>query len=193
MRNKVESPEDIELNNQSFFNKFKTVFNKRICDTFKCNVSHHHKFIDLNNVVSYWISRNTLHIHLIPRDISDILKNPEELKKCELAFIDALDKIKKIMKKNKSIKLVYAVSPLVRKNTTIGDLFERYRFDVKSMPRDEAVKDEELSYFVNNIFTDAKNKRHTTKIWRAALPRDKFFSDEWEDMKNWYENELCKN
>ena len=192
MENKGESPESIELNNCSFFDKSKTIFNKRICDTFNCNTSHHHKFIALNDVVSYWISRNTLHIHLIPRDISNILKDPEKLKECELAFIDALDKIKKIMEKNKSIKLVYAVSPLVRKNTTIGNLFEKYQFDVKSMTRDEAVNDEELGYFVSNIFTDAKNKRHMTKIWRAALSRDKFFSDEWEEMKIWYKNELYK-
>jgi NAD-dependent DNA ligase len=68
------------------------------------------------------------------------------------------------MKKNKSLKVVYAVSPLVRKNTKIGDLFEKYQFDVKSMSREDAYNDDELSYFVKHIFTDKKNTKHTSKI-----------------------------
>lgn len=105
-----------------------------------------------------------MHLHLIPKDISNTLRNPEELKKCELAFIDALEKVQKIMKKNTSLKIVYAVSPLVRKNTKIGNLFEKYQFNVKSMPREDAYNDDELSYFVKYIFTDEKNLKHMSKI-----------------------------
>ena len=174
-----------------FFDKIKSKFSKKLCNTFNCK--QHHRFIDLNDTVSYWISWTTLHLHLIPKDISNALRDPEEFKKCELAFIDALEKIKKVMKNNSSLKVVYAVSPLVRKNTKIGDLFEKYWFNVKSMSREDAYNDEELSYFVKKIFTDEKNTRHTSKIWRAALPRDIFFSEERENAKTKNKNELMWN
>lgn len=61
------------------------------------------------------------------------------------------------------------------------------------MTRDEAINDDELSYFVKHIFTDDKNKKGMTKIWRAALLRDKLFSEEWEKLKNKNKNELFWN
>ena len=192
MNNREKKFENNNKKNWWFFDKIKNKFSKKLCDTFNCK--HHHKFIDLNDTVSYWISWwSTLHIHLIPKDISNTLKNPEEFKKCELDFIDALEQIKEIMKKDSSLKVVYAVSPLVRKNTKIGDLFEKYQFDVKSMSREEAYNDDELSYFVKHIFTDEKNTKHTSKIWRAALSRDIFFSEEWENLKLKNKNELIWN
>lgn len=191
MKNKEKISENGKGMDCWFFDDIKNKLGKRLYNTFNCN--HHHKFIDLNDTVSYWISWTTLHLHLIPKDISNTLKNPEELKKCELAFIDALEQIKEIMKKNRSLKVVYAVSPLVRKNTKIGNLFEKYQFDVKSMSRKDAYNDDELSYFVKHIFTDEKNIKHTSKIWRAALPRNIFFSEERENMKTKNKNALIWN
>ena len=110
----------------------------------------------------------------------------------ELNFIDALEKLKLIMAKNKWKNRIDAISPIVRKNSVIWNLFEKYWFDVRSMTREKAAEDKELSYFVKNIFTDEKNKNHFTKIWIARLPVERLFSDEWETMKNKYKEELLK-
>lgn len=173
-----------------FLKKIKSGVTKKIFNNFSC--SNHNKFKKVNDLISYWTSANSVHIHLIPDNISNVFWNPEEMKKYELEFIDALEKLKIILK-NKWKNRIDAISPIVRKNSVIWNLFEKYWFDVKSVTREKAFDDEELSYFVKNIFTDKKYKRHFTKIWRARLTREALFSDEWESMKNKYKEELlCK-
>jgi len=170
------------------FGKLKGHIAKKLVRNFNC--SNHNNFIKVNDLISYWTSHHSIHIHLIPRDISHVFEDPEEMKKCELLFIDALEKLKVILAKKKWKNRIDAISPIVRRKSVIWNLFEKYWFDVKSMTREKAFDDEELSYFVKNIFTDEKNKRHFTKIWRARITRETLFSDEWECMKNKYKQEL---
>jgi len=171
-----------------FFNEIKSDITKKIFNTFNCH--RHHNFKKINDLITYWTSKHSIHIHLVPRDISSVFRDPEEMKKYELLFIDALEKLKVIMMKNGWKDRIDAISPIVRKNSLIWNLFEKYWFDVKSMTREKAADDKDLSYFVKNIFTDEKNKNHFTKIWMARLTRKKLFSDEWEAMKNKYKEEL---
>ena len=171
-----------------FFKNLKSSITKKLFTTFNCH--KHNNFKQVNDLISYWVSKHSLHIHLIPRDISHVFEDPDEMKKYELLFIDALEKLKVIMMKYKWKDRIDAISPIVRKKSVIWNLFEKYWFDVKSMTREKAFDDEELSYFVKNIFTDEKNKRHFTKIWRARITRETLFSDEWENMKNKYKQEL---
>ena len=171
-----------------FFKNLKSSITKKLFTTFNCH--KHNNFKKVNDLISYWVSKHSLHIHLIPRDISHVFEDPDEMKKYELLFIDALEKLKVIMMKYKWKDRIDAISPIVRKKSVIWNLFEKYWFDVKSMTREKAVDDEELSYFVKNIFTDEKNKNHFTKIWRARIMREMLFSDEWETMKNKYKEEL---
>lgn len=171
-----------------FFKKLKSDITKNLFNTFNCH--RHNNFKKINDLITYWTSKNSIHIHLVPRDISHVFRDPEEMKKYELLFIDALEKLKVIMMKNDWKNRIDAISPIVRQNSVIWNLFEKYWFDVKSMTREKAANDKELSYFVKNIFTDEKNKKHFTKIWMARLTREKLFSDEWETMKNKYKEEL---
>ena len=171
-----------------FFKNLKSSITKKLFTTFNCH--KHNNFKKVNDLISYWVSKHSLHIHLIPRDISHVFEDPDEMKKYELLFIDALEKLKVIMMKYKWKDRIDAISPIVRRKSVIWNLFEKYWFDVKSMTREKAFDDEELSYFVKNIFTDEKNKRHFTKIWRARIKRETLFSDEWECMKNKYKQEL---
>lgn len=171
-----------------FFTKLKSDITKNLFNTFNCH--RHNNFKKINDLITYWTSKNSIHIHLVPRDISHVFRDPEEMKKYELLFIDALEKLKVIMMKNDWKNRIDAISPIVRQNSVIWNLFEKYWFDVKSMTREKAADDKELSYFVKNIFTDEKNKKHFTKIWMARLTREKLFSDEWENMKNKYREEL---
>lgn len=96
--NESNNFENVATKKGCFFDKHKSSFTKRLANILNCK--KHHKFVELNDTVSYWISWwSTLHIHLIPKDISSTLRDVEEFKKCELDFIDALDKIKEIIKK----------------------------------------------------------------------------------------------
>ena len=171
-----------------FFKNLKSSITKKLFTTFNCH--KHNNFKKVNDLISYWVSKHSLHIHLIPRDISHVFEDPDEMKKYELLFIDALEKLKVIMMKYKWKDRIDAISPIVRRKSVIWNLFEKYWFDVKSMTREKAFDDEELSYFVKNIFTDEKNKNHFTKIWRARITREMLFSDGWETMKNKYKEEL---
>ena len=138
-----------------FFKKLKSDVTKKLFNTFNCH--RHNNFKKVNDLISYWTSNHSVHIHLIPDDISNVFWNPEEMKKYELEFIDALEKLKIIMR-NKWKSKIYAISPIIRKNSIIWNLFEKYWFDVKSMTREKAADDEELGFFVKNIFTDEKTK-----------------------------------
>ena len=186
--------EKISENGDNFicgvFGKLKGHITKKLVRNFNC--SKHNNFIKVNDLISYWISKHSLHIHLVPRDISNVFWDAELMKEYELNFIDALEKLKLIMAKNKWKDRIDAISPIVRKNSVIWNLFEKYWFDVRSMTREKAAEDNELSYFVKNIFTDEKNKNHFTKIWIARLPVERLFSDEWETMKNKYKEELLE-
>ena len=135
------------------------------------------KFKSLNDMISYGTGGDTLHIHVIPNDVRDLL-NKEGLKKAEVYVIDALEKIKEMINNNEdlsNINSIYAVSGILR--GPIIRIFKNLSFDIKEMNIDEAKNDEELSVFYER-FKDNK------KLGRAKISRDKLLSEEWEKLKN---------
>lgn len=135
-----------------------------------------HKFESLNDVVSFGTTDSTIHIHLIPKDAHYMLTR-EGMKEAELALIDALEKIKRKLgkeKKYKRIQQVYAVSPIM--TGIVSRWFKDLGFDVKTLPMEQAKGDEELSKFAG-IFEGAK------KLGRANLTKEQLMTEEWEERK----------
>ena len=141
------------------------------------------KFKNLNDIVSFGATDSTIHIHLIPKDAHDLLTR-EGMKKAELALIDALEKIKGKLgkeKKYKKIQQVYAVSPIM--TGIVSRWFKDLGFDVKTLPMEQAKEDEELYKFAGR-FEGAK------KLGRANLTKEQLMSEEWEERKETVKTKL---
>ena len=144
------------------------------------------KFQPLNDMVSYGTSGDTVHIHLIPSDVRNLL-NKQGLNKAETYVIDALEKIQEMLKSNEdlsNVKSVYAVSGILR--GSIIKIFENIGFDIKEMNIDEAKNDKELGVFYE-IFKDNK------KLGRAKISRNELLSKEWLELKDERKKELREN
>lgn len=149
----------------------------------KNNMDAQNKFIELNDFVSYGKSKDTIHIHVVPKDARFLL-NRNGLNIAEYKLIEALEKLQEITKNDeslKNIKEIYAVSGLIKK--PISTIFENLEFDVKSMKIDDAKNDEELKKF-HERFKDKKN------LGRARLSKEKLFSKEWNKLKDDRKSEL---
>lgn len=141
------------------------------------------KFDELNELVMFGKSNNTIHIHLIPKD-ARFLFNREGLKKAELQLIDSIEKINEIVSSNeeyKDVKQIYAVSGIIK--PPISNMFKNLDFDVKIMKINEAKNDKELGRFYE-LFKDKKN------LGRAVISIEKLKTQEWNDKKNHRKEEL---
>lgn len=137
------------------------------------------KFKELNELVSYGVNGRAIVIHLVPKDIHSML-NSKGLKKGELALVDALEKIQRLIKEDKrfkKIEQVYAVSGIITRPIT--RIFDNLDFDVKVLPKEETKKDEELSKFYFLV----EGKDEFKNLGRAQLSREKLFSPEWNELK----------
>lgn len=133
--------------------------------------------IKLNDLISYGISGNTLHIHVVPSDLHHML-SARGMKEGKQYLIEALEQIKQIMQSegHTNIEKVFAVSPIMRRPIT--DIFEELGFSTRTINMEKAKDDEELQYFYEMFKGKGK------KLGRAILTREQIFSDEWEQLKN---------
>lgn len=125
------------------------------------------RFNPLNDLISYGISGNTIHIHVIPKDAKEFF-NHDGLSKANLDIIDALDKIKTMLKNDeiKNINNIFAVSPIL-KIRKLQEMFRNLNF---------AVSETTNKYFLDK-FPAAKS------VYQAILTRDMIFTEEWEQNK----------
>ena len=135
--------------------------------------SHGNDFIPLNDMFSYGRTGNTIHIHLVPKDLHD-LKNSlskEEFNK----FIgnkleDFLGKLQSIAKDDPSVKNIFAVSPIF-----FHEDWRKFHKDLGFDPVKEILLDEndgmphEQKLMFLNMF---KGKR----VFYTNMPRDRFLS-----------------
>ncbi len=136
-----------------------------------------HKFEKLNDVVSFGITNETLHVHLVPKDAHHMLTR-EGRKEAQMALIDAMEKIKEKLagdKKYERVQHVYAVSPIM--TGIVSRWFKELGFDVKTLPMEQAKEDEELAKFTER-FDGAQ------KLGRANLTKEELMTEEWEQRKD---------
>lgn len=133
--------------------------------------------IKLNDLISYGISGNTLHIHVVPSDLHYML-SAKGMREGKQYLIDALEQIKQIMQLEGYINIdkVFAVSPIMRRPIT--DIFEELGFSTRTINMEKAKDDEELQYFYEMF------KGKEKKLGRAILTREQLFSNEWDQLKN---------
>ena len=141
-----------------------------------------HEFIEVNDLVKYGKTDTTIHIHLVPEDAKNLLSR-EGLYESELELIDALEKLREIVKEDDKIEQVCGVSGLIKR--PISDIFYNLGFDVKSMRIEEAKEDEELKRFYET-FKDKKS------LGRASIKREELLSKEWDERKEERKNILEK-
>jgi len=136
------------------------------------------EMIELNDLVKYGFKRTTIHIHVVPSDVHNMLSR-EGLKIAKQKLIDALEKIQQLLKENeklKDVENVYAVSSILRK--PIINIFEDLNYEIKVLKGEEAKKDEELRFFYETMFKGSK------MLGRASISKEKLFSEKWNELKN---------
>ena len=103
---KLERTSDEELEKLLTERKIKSArdVKKVVKETEKRERRTRGKFENINDVVSFGATNSTIHIHLIPKDAHHMLTR-EGLKEAELALIDALEKIKGKLGKEKKYKI----------------------------------------------------------------------------------------
>lgn len=131
---------------------------------------------NLNDIVSFGKYKNTLHIHLVPRDLHTML-NKKGFNLGTLALIDALEKIKKLIisdEKFSDVEEIIAFSKLIRKPISV--IFEKVGFDTRTMTTAEAKEDSELKKYYNKFVEEEK------KVGIAKISKERLFSKEWEKV-----------
>jgi len=131
---------------------------------------------NLNDIVSFGKYKNTLHIHLVPRDLHTML-NKKGFNLGTLALIDALEKIKKLIisdEKFSDVEEIIAFSKLIRKPISV--IFEKVGFDTRTMTTAEAKEDYELKKYYNKFVEEEK------KVGIAKISKERLFSEEWEKV-----------
>ena len=144
------------------------------------------KFIKLNDLVGFGRTKNTIHIHLLPKDAKFLLTKIGR-KEAQLLLIDSLEKIKEMLNEEQYLNIyeIYAVSGIMK--PPISTMFSELGFDVRVMKMEDAKKDRELGNFYER-FKDKKN------LGRAKITKEKIISEEWmklvEETKIKLEQEL---
>lgn len=135
------------------------------------------KFTELNEMISYGWSDDSIHIHVVPNDLHNML-NKEGIKQGEQFLIDALEKIQELLKTEQfsNIKTVCAISTILR--GPIKDIFSKLGFETAVYSMKDLESNEQYKKFYE-MFKD-KGK----KLGIASISRDKLFATEWNELKN---------
>lgn len=138
------------------------------------------EMIALNDLIKYGYNKSTLHIHVVPEDIHNMLSR-KGLEVGKQKLIDALEKIEILLKEDsklKDIDKIYAVSPILRK--PIINIFEELDFDTRVIDMERAKTDEEFKDFYE-MFN--KSKQTVKKLGRASISKEKLLSNKWNTLK----------
>lgn len=146
--------------------------------------------IELNDLIDYGCNGNTLHIHVIPKDVHSML-NRKGLEIAKLKLIDALEKIKVLLQQDANlsdINNVYAVSPILKR--PIITIFADLGFETKVLDFERAKEDEEFKHFCKMFENKDKNPK---KLGRAYISKEKLLSREWNELKDNYKAKIENN
>lgn len=133
------------------------------------------RFIPVNSLISYGITDDALHIHLIPESITYMF-NKEARKKANIEVVDALMQIREKLKLDdrfSNIKVVEGISPIL-KSKKIQEIFTQLGFESEEEQRKE----------LTDKFKDSK------KVIRVSISTEKLCSDEWLKLAKKKKEEL---
>jgi len=144
-------------------------------------------FIPLNKTFSYGRTKNTLHVHLIPKDLHSLKDKLGEDNFCVYItqeLEDFLSRLQKIVESDPSIENVFAVSPIFYHDTW-KFAFEDEGFDiVKEILLDE---NDGMSIEQKKFFLDMFKGR---RVFYTNISREELLSrgyTKFEDVNKQYE------
>ena len=142
------------------------------------------KFINVNELFCYGRTENTLHMHLIPKDLRDLKKELGDDKfycyfKEQLE--DFLSKIQIIISEDDTIKSLFAVSPIFY-NQNITLIHENLGFDklteIDLSNKHDDMKTEQKEFFLNMFNKKGKNR----KVYYTKMTREKLLKMEYSQI-----------
>ena len=144
------------------------------------------KHISINEMFSYGISGETIHLHL-PIDLKPIISQKGlsgAIDTVNLYMLDAIDRIKSLKDegyyKFQEKDSIYMISPILfgREMKFLESLdFETRNYNINELNDDEFVKQNKEAMLAINIFGKDKN------VGSAKIKFDTISSKEWQDKK----------
>ena len=141
-------------------------------------------FININQLFCYGRTGNTLHMHLIPKDLRELKK---ELGDEEFYYYfkeqleDFLSKIQAIFLGDDTIKSLFAVSPIFY-NYNIALIHECLGFDkiteIDLKNKSDGMSTEQKEFFLNIFNKNGKNR----KVYYTNMTREKLLKMEYSQI-----------
>lgn len=142
-------------------------------------------FINVNDWFCYGRTGDTVHMHLIPKDLRDIKKElGDEAFYCMFKeqLEDFLSKMQFIILEDDSIKTLFAVSPIFY-NSNITLIHESLGFDrvveIDLNNENDNMNIEQKEYFLN-MFNKGDNSR---RVYYTRMTREKLLEREYQQIK----------
>ena len=149
----------------------------------------HEKFINVNDMFSYGRIENTIHMHIIPKDLHDLKNELGDEKfysfyKAQLE--DFLLKLQSIFISDPTMEKLFAVSPIFF-NQNISLAHESLGFD-KVTEIDLNNENDTMSKGGKQFFLDMfnKNKYHVKKVYYTQMSREKLLGEKYLSLPEEY-------
>ena len=139
------------------------------------------KFININELFCYGIKGNTLHMHLIPKDLRPLKKelgDKEFYRYFKEQLEDFLSKIQVIISEDDTIQLLFAASTIFY-HQDIASIHESLGFD-KVTEIDLNDKNDDMSVEQKIFFLNMFNKKEKNrKVYYTKMTREKLLKMEY--------------
>ena len=140
-----------------------------------------YKFININELFCYGRTGNTLHMHLIPKDLRALKKelgDEEFYRYFKEKLEDFLSKIQVIISEDDTIQSLFAVSTIFY-NQDIASIHESLGFD-KVTEIDLNDKNDDMSVEQKRFFLNMFNKKgQNRKVYYTKMTREKLLKMEY--------------
>lgn len=186
------------LSEEELHTKFKNIniteeFLKKIIEDFKKNEEHTNDFIPVNEWFCYGRTGNTIHLHLIPKDLRGVkteLGDEAFYQRFKDLLEDFLAKMQIIFLDDETAKSLFAVSPIFY-NSAITLAFESLGFD-KLTEIDPDNKNDYMSLEQKEHFMNMFNKYgiYSKKVYYTKMTREKLLGTNYSKIAEEHTNKL---
>lgn len=187
-----------KLSDEELQTKFKDIniteeFIKKIIENSKQAVEHTDNFIPVNEWFCYGRTNNTIHLHLIPKDlraVRDELGADIFYQRFQDLLEDFLAKMQIIFWKDETVKSLFAVSPIFF-NPFITLAFESLGFD-KLTEIDPNNKNDNMSLEQKMHFMNMFNKHgiYSKKVYYTKMTREQFLGKNYSNIDEKHTNKM---
>ena len=141
------------------------------------------QFVNVNKMFCYGRTGNTIHMHLIPKDLRNMKKTLGDEAFYQFfqdQLEDFLSRMQDVFRNDNTIESLFAVSPIFF-NSDIASVHENLGFD-KIIEIDPLNEEDKMSIEQKEYFIDMFNKddEHRRKVYYTSISRKKLLEAEYK-------------